>query len=132
MERNKIVDGAADDLERNSELTAKDVRDVINSIPGLRRFVVAAALRALTARRCFWDRNAKAMQYEPDSNAQMKAVAFLAAYADGLPVQSTVNVNLDPTKAGGFSLGDALASSPALRDHLAKELQQAERKAIAA
>lgn len=132
MERNKLIDEAADKLEADDSLTAKDVREMINAIPGIRRFIVACALRGLTARKYFFDRKTQRMEFEPDSATQLKAAAFLAAYADGLPVQTALNVNIDPAKGGGITLGDALANSPALREHLAKELAASERKAIAA
>lgn len=122
----------AAEIEAMSPDDAKDLRAVMATIPRLRLLIIASAVRALGAVRSYYDKAEGGRVREPDCASQMKAAAFLAAYADGLPVQTALNVNVDPTKAHGFSLGDALRASPALRDHLAKELAASESKALTA
>jgi len=132
MTRNDTVDRLADLVEADESLDAsKDMRSFLNGIAGLRRFIVAAAIRALTARKYYFSKEKKEMVFEPDSGTQMKAAAFLAAYSDGLPMQSTVNLNVE-AGAKGFSMADALANSPALRDYMRAELAKVEAKALPA
>ena len=109
-----------------------DIRATLATIPELRALICAALIRGLAATKYYWDKEKEKWVHVPDYLAQNKAAALLVAYSDGLPVQTAVNVNLDPGKGQGFSLGDALSNSPALREHLAKELAQAERKTLAA
>lgn len=130
MDRNDLVDALADEVEANAGLDdVKDMRGFFEKIPQLRRFVVAAAIRSLTARKYYYSKEKKEMVFEPDSGTQMKAVAWIAAYQDGLPLQSTVNFNVNK-EAKAFDMGDALANSPALREHLKRELARTEAKAL--
>lgn len=106
----------------------KDMRAVLLAVPEMRRLVVAAAVRALGARKGYYSKAEEGMVYEPDCNSQMKAAAFLTAYADGLPLQGTINLNADLTerKNGKMTVEDALRRSPALLEAMKKEIKRVE------
>ena len=67
------------------------------------------------------------MVFEPDGTAQMRAAVFLASYDAGLPIQTTVNLNLGGDK--GPTIEEAAASSPALVSALEKALESARKRA---
>ena len=110
-----------------------DLRALILAFPELRRAYLAAAVRCLGASKFYFSREKRRMVTTPDGATVMKAVIFLASYDAGLPVQATLNVNLDAT--GGKSapsLAEAAAQSPSLRRLLADTLARAEKTADAA
>ena len=104
----------ADEIESKTELEKlPDLRAVILAVPGIRRLYVAAAVRCLGARRFYFDKEAGAMQFEPDGTAVMRAVAWLSSYDAGLPMQTTVNLNLGG-KDKELTPEDVIAQSPAM------------------
>ena len=107
------TESLAKKIEANAALDdCKDLRALIMATPTVRRLYFAAAVRCLGARRFYFDKAAGEMVFEPDGNAQMKAVAWLSAYDAGLPTQTTVNLNVGAER--GPSLEEAAASSPEL------------------
>lgn len=123
------IEELAGAVEKNTALDAlPDLRSLILATPVCRRLYFAAAIRCLGARRFFFDKEAGAMQFEPDGTAVMRAVAWLSSYDAGLPVQTTVNLNIGKDK-GDLSFEQALAESPELRQALTRFVTAAERKA---
>ena len=116
----------ATDLELEPAQTVRaeqpSIRASIRAIDGVFDRMVACALEALEANRSHYDMKTKTMVHEPDHKARMEAVKWLAAYADGLPMQTTLAVNGDGGAAGAQSLEEAFQKSPALRSRLAKML----------
>ena len=99
----------------------ENVRDLLERIPMGRELVIAQAFRSLGARKYYWDKATNAMKFEPDCRTAMDAVKFLSALQDGLPTQTTLNVNVN--KGAGPSEADleaALSASPALKSRLQK------------
>ncbi len=122
-----IYEKVATRVESTPAPVAKDLRAMMQDIPELRPFIIGAAIRGLGARKCFFDMKKNEMVYEPDFGSQAKAVAFLAAYVDGLPVQSTINLNVEgATKKGKLSVEEALRRSPALVEAMKKEIKRIE------
>ena len=95
---------------------------MINRIPKLRRMVLGAAIRALGAERSLYDRGNKEWVTEPDWASRLKAVVWIASYSDGLPTQTTLNVNIGdkPGAEVDLNLEEAVHKSPALRQRLEK------------
>ena len=114
----------ADKLEADGdEFDGKTIREIIEGVPCARRLVVAAAIRNLGAQKRHWSKSKDDWVYEPDTNAQMKAVEFLANYSDGRPTETSLNVNVGGDEAGvEVDLEKALKTYPALRSRLAKML----------
>ena len=123
-----LISSTANRVETDQALDSlSDLRAVLLSVPELRRLVVAAGIRALGATKSYYDKNAKEMVHEPDCASQMKAAIFLAAYSDGLPAKTNVNLNLGNGKGGdGMPIESALRRSPALIEALKKEIRRAE------
>lgn len=117
-------------LEKMAPEPEKDMRGWLKEVPELRQLIIGALIRGLAATKCHYEMKSKMMVYEPDFQAQNKAAALLVAYSDGLPTQSTVNLNLDAAKTG-LTMTDALNHSPALRDFIRSELDKVDQKAIA-
>ena len=117
---------AATRVENDLRLTdSASVRDIILAHPRVRVLLVATAVRSLSAQRFYFDKAAGGMVHEDDANTQMKAVAWLAAYSDGLPVMTNLNVNAN---AGGGRVqnpDEMLAGSPALIAALERTLERA-------
>ena len=105
---------------------APDLRAVIQSFPQIRLLYLAAAVRCLDAHRSYWDKANGQMVHEGEGATIMKAVAWLSAYDAGLPMQTSVNLNLGGDK--GPTLEEAANSSPALVEALEKALDQARRR----
>lgn len=105
-------------------VTAKTIKEAILAVPNARALMVAAAVRCLGAKRLMFDRASKEVVKVDDGSTIMKAVAWLAAYSDGLPIQHTVNVNMDANKE--MPMVEMMAKSPALRAAVRKQLEQAE------
>jgi hypothetical protein len=117
----------ADKLETDAKTNkAPDLRTLLATIPELRSLIVAAGLRCLAANKLFWDKDTQEWRSEPDGPTQLKAAIFLTSYADGLPMQTTVNLNLDGNK--GPTLEEAAAQSPALVEALGKALAAARKR----
>jgi len=111
----------------------KTINSLLLAIPEVPRLMVACAIQNLGAVRCYFDRNQKAMVETPDGNTQMRAIAFLAAYRDGLPTQTSVAINLGERgreNGGALTVDEAMAASPALRAKLRAMLDGAEQKAL--
>ena len=104
---------------------APDLRVVIQSMPQIRLLYLAAAVRCLDAHRSYWDKVEEKMVHETEGATVMKAVAWLSAYDAGLPMQTTVNLNIGADK--GPTLEEATSNSPALVEALEKALAKAKR-----
>lgn len=128
-----LIATVADRVEADKTLdSAADLRALLLSVPELRRLVVAAGIRALGAQRCHYDKQEEKMIYESDGATQMKAAIFLAAYSDGMPAKTVVNVNL-PGRGNGqddaMTIEATLRRSPALIDALEKQIRRAKQAA---
>lgn len=132
------LERVANDIESDfySEEAERGFGDLVRRVPRLRQHVLACAVRNLGATRKFWDRNQKDWIVEADGNVQMKAVVWIASYSDGLPTQTTLNLNVGANKGGDqgdvsdADLEAAVRASPALRDRLKAMLEKADGKAI--
>lgn len=123
----QLADAVANDAGLDD---AGSLRDLLNRVPALRRELIATAVRCLDARKYYYDRKQGAMVYEPDGTTQMRAVAFLAAYSDGLPAQTQIirAIGGPNGKQPEMTLEDALTKSPALRDRLEELLARSREK----
>lgn len=104
--------------------TAASIRDLIASVPAVRNLVVATAVRCLGSQRSMSGKDREVVRAQ-DGATQMKAVVWLSAYADGLPIQTTMNVNVDANKE--MPLEDMLQRSPALVRAVEAQLARAKR-----
>jgi hypothetical protein len=110
------------------------LRDIILGNNATRIHTVAGAIRLLEATVQCW--NAKEMIYEakPDHQTRLKAITFLAAYSDGLPVATNLNLNATPggnrkeERADDLEL---LARSPAALKAAERMVEAAKRRAKA-
>lgn len=128
MQNENAVEKLAQQIESDAAAgEVKDLRALILRFPVIRQLYLAAAVRCLGARRFYFDKSAGEMVFEPDGTAQMRAAVFLASYDAGLPMQTTVNLNLGGDK--GPTLEEAAAGSPALVDALERALEQAKKRA---
>lgn len=119
------------ELADSIEATARsekppDLRTVIQATPRIRLLYLAAAIRCLDAHRSYFDKATGQMVHEGEGATIMKAVVWLASYDAGLPIQTTVNLNLGGDK--GPTLEEATANSPALVAALEKALEQAKKR----
>ena len=112
--------------------SANSLNALILQIKEVRPLIVATAIKCLAARKVYYDRDAKTNVEIDDGNTQMRAVTFLAAYSDGLPTQTTLNVSLGERggKGGELTVDEAMQASPALRAKLRAMLDGAEQKAL--
>lgn len=134
----------ADEIEARAKEFANSptVRDLLLHLPEFRPLMVATAIRAMSAGKFIFDKDEKRCVWFEDCATQMKAVTFLAAYTEGLPAQTSVQLNIGDQKriqsGDEMTLEAALRSSPALADRLRavldgasgggrKELKQAEK-----
>lgn len=108
-------------------VTQQSINRMLNASRLLRPVLIGSAVRCLGSERTMYDRDTKAVVKVADGTTIMKAVIFLAAYADGLPVQQTVNVNFDANKE--MPVKEMLVKSPALRRAFRKQLEEAEEEA---
>lgn len=110
-------------LELEPDDSASMMRQ-IRSIPDIHKQIVEAAVEALQAMKWHWDIESKSVVYEPDHKARLDAARFLASYGDGLPTQTTLNVNIGDKPNGGPepAIEAKVAQSPALANRLRKAL----------
>lgn len=121
----------ADAVDASPELEKlPDLRAMIQATPAIRRFYLAAAIRCLDARRSYYDKASGCMVHEPEGTSIMRAVQWLSAYDAGLPIQTSVNLNLGGEK--GPTLDEAAANSPALVAALERALDQAKKRKVKA
>lgn len=106
--------------------TKADLRGLITAHPEVRKLYLAAAVRCLDARKFYFDREENTYKFEADGPTVLRAAVFLASYDAGLPIQTSVNLNLGGDK--GPTLEEATANSPALVAALEKALEQARKK----
>ncbi len=110
------------------------VGSIIALHPKVRRAIVAAAVRALGARKWWYDSKKKRRVEEPDYSLSFKAAEFLADRVDGRPAQAVMNLNVnahqDTAEEGPEEFQRKLEESPALRDALRRKLERAERHAL--
>lgn len=116
-------------VETDPALRSRDLRAILLEIPEVRPLIIGAAIRGLGARKAFWSKQEEDWTFEPDFIAQGKAIAFLAAYVDGLPVQTTVQFNVDDKKTSKATLGETLENSPAMVAAIEKELKRIKARA---
>src|SRR5208283_332321 len=79
-------------FDRGNFGEAESAREMLSRIPRARSIILAAAFRALGARRGRFEKGETKIQWEPDFKTQLEAAKFLLAYADGLPIQTTLAV----------------------------------------
>jgi len=126
------ADEIATRIESDPRLaSAATIRELIDLIPNARHIAVAAVFRCLSARKWYFEKGSAVKKFEPDFKTQLDAAKLLLSYSDGLPAQTTLNVNADLGKKSADVDGEAqfdagLASSPALRDSLRRRLERAE------
>lgn len=119
------INDLADKIESDHSLEKlPDLRAVILAVPGIRRLYVAAAVRCLGARRFHFDKKSGQMEFEPDGTAIMRAVQWLSAYDAGLPMQTSVNLNLGG-KGDDLKAEDVIAQSPAVLLALERVVERA-------
>lgn len=116
------ADALADQFEV-APVTAKSIRDLICGIPEARVMIVSTAIRLLGSQRLMYNGASRAVERCDDGATQMKAVVFLAAYADGLPAQVVMNVTVDPNK--DMPVEEMLARSPALVAAIERQIARA-------
>lgn len=117
----------ADEIATDSRLLQMNaVRDIILADPRVRVQLVAAAIRCLFAEKFYFDRAAKEVVHEPDYSTQMKAVAWLAAYSDGLPVQTNLNLNANTNPTKGLPPEEVLMRSPAALEAMKRTIARIE------
>ena len=121
------LEAIAKRVEQAAPDAARDLRQLLTSIPELRQLVVASAIRCLGATRWRYDKEAGSQIVEPDYATQQKAFAWIASYSDGLPTQVTANVSID-AKREGLSLEDAVKQSPALLEGLEKVMKRVKKQ----
>lgn len=108
-------------LELGRDVDAADcIRDMIQKIPNARALILAEAFRCLGATRYYFDRKEGRMVHEPDFKVRLDAARLLIAYADGLPIQTSLTVAVGDTKDAALDLEAAVSRSPALRERLQK------------
>lgn len=116
-------------IEADSQFdSAISVRDYLLRFPEFRRIMVATAVRCMGARKAVYDKDAQKWEFAEDGPTQMKAVAFLAAYSEGIPAQTNVNLNIGDRagkKEDAMTLEQALRESPALRERLRATVEAA-------
>ena len=123
----------AQQIERGDFFTVQPqgtIRAFLEEVPKVRPMIIAAAVRALGARRYYFDRTVNRMVFEPDYKVQLDACKFIAAYTDGLPTITTLAVNVNKSADQVSSTGDieeALEKSPALRERLKTMLERSDR-----
>lgn len=112
----------------------ESIREIILAHTAIRRMVVATAVRSLASKKFYFDKIKKCMVHEEDYATQMKAAAFIAAYADGLPPVTNLNMNLHAKSNGNNELStvDMLARSPAALAAMERTLAQAKEKQASA
>lgn len=122
---------AACNLADSIEVGAKDgsarsIRELIIATPGIRHLIVATAVRCLGAQRVMGSgqKGTPPVRVE-DGATQMKAAIFLSAYADGLPAQTVMNVNVDAGK--DMPIEELLLRSPALVAAMERQLARVKR-----
>lgn len=101
---------------------AKTAREMMEKIPRARSIILAAAFRALGARKAWYEKGNSEANWEPDFKTQLDAAKFLLSYADGLPVQTSLAVTVGDRPDDDLPLDQALQRSPALRERVAKLL----------
>ncbi len=99
---------------------ATTIRNILDKIPGARRLILIAAFRALGARKWYFEKGRTEKVFEPDYRTQLDAVKLLVAYQDGLPVQTTLSVNVGDKAGADLDLEQAVQRSPALKERLQK------------
>ena len=110
---------------------AGSLQAVLDSVPRLRQMIAGSAITALAARKSMWSKEKDDWIFEPDGKCRLEACKFLASYADGLPTQTTVNLNLnkdakDKKPVSDADLEEQLRRSPELRKQLASTLAKVE------
>jgi hypothetical protein len=110
------------ELIESGNFDAKSVREMLDLIPGTRRIAVAALFRCLGARKWYFVKGNEERQFEADYKTQLAAAQVILSYQDGLPVQTTLAVNVGSATGSGaeLDLGKAIQASPALRQRLEK------------
>jgi hypothetical protein len=120
-----LADEIASDLQVSPDA---QVRDIILAHPRVRQQIVAAAVRCLRAEKFYFDRTKKEIVHEEDYATQIKAIAWLAAYSDGLPIQTNLNVNANASGKGRLPPDEMLAQSPAALEAMERALARARAK----
>lgn len=108
-------DAIAQQIERG-EISGDSMKELLDQVPNGRNMIAAAIYRALGARKWHFEKGKSDRVYEEDFRTQLDAVKLALAYQEGLPAQTTVNLNLNDPKPGEgqpSNLEAAMAASPA-------------------
>lgn len=105
------------------------VREIILAHPRVRILMVATAVRCMGASKLYYSKGSKEFKPEADFATQMKAITWLAAYSDGLPIQTNLNLNAQANGRKEFAPVDMLAESPAAMEAMERTLEAAREKA---
>jgi hypothetical protein len=128
--RTREIEEVAQAIEKASHLhQGKTVQEIIMAHGPVRTMMVATAIRALAASKLYYSKIAKAFVPEADFQTQMKAVAWLAAYSDGLPTQTQLNINANADAMRSkpdLTPAAMLARSPAALEAMARTLREAQ------
>lgn len=117
-----VAEEIAKQIEAGDFDAATSVKDLIESIPAARGLIVAAGFRALGARKWFFEKGKTEKVFEPDFKTQLAAAQWLAGYSDGLPTQTTLNVNVNKDAPSKDDVMKRVAESPALKAALQEAL----------
>lgn len=107
-----------------------DLGAMMKATPTVRRYYYAEAVRGLGARRFFFDKDAGRMVFEPDCATRIKAVAWLAGYDVGMPLQRILQktVSDGPRVKSVEELAAYMAATPELADAFEREMKRQRRK----
>lgn len=102
------------------------LREMLERRPNAKQMILDAAFEALGAKRGWREKGQSGVKWEPDYKTRLDAARFLAAYIEGLPVVTTLAVNVGDQGQGetAMDLETAAEKSPALRSRLQKLLGQ--------
>lgn len=81
-------------IEAGTPRPGEKLHDILAEHPRVRRAILAAAVRALGAKKWWWDSKRKRRIEEPDYALSFRAAEFLADRADGRPAQAVLNLNV--------------------------------------
>ena len=124
------ADEVALSLEKDARLQhGMSVRDIILLDPRVRLLMVVEAIRAMGSVLQCWSSKTQSYEEKIDYSTRLKAVAWIASYSDGLPVQTNLNVNATPGANKGLDPDEMLAASPSALEAMERTLSRAKKLA---
>jgi len=115
------LEQVADAIENGEPMQGETIRSIIAAHPRIRRLIVSAAVRALSAKKWWWDAKRKKRIEEPDYALSFKAAEFLADRVDGKPTMAVMNLNVAAHGTTDSRSLEAIAeSSPAMAEVLGR------------